>query len=71
MGLKVDQNSRGLEDDKIAAVRINEHRDTAIGVQLDEPWFLLNIRRDVDVLGPARSHIMRALDVLNQDGAYS
>lgn len=42
-----------LEDIKVVPRAVNERRDTAVRVQLDEPGLLLDVRPDVDALHAA------------------
>ena len=46
---EIEQNSRGLEDTEIIAGVVDEHGNATVRVQLDEPWLLLNISRNVDL----------------------
>lgn len=48
--LKVEQNSSRLEYDEIISGAILENGYAAIGVQLDEPWFLLGILANINLL---------------------
>jgi hypothetical protein len=40
---EVEKNRGGLEYFKVTTRVVNERRDTAVRVQLDEPWFLEDI----------------------------
>lgn len=51
MLLKVQQDSSSFEDEKIVARSIDENRNTAIRIELDKPWFFLNVRGQVDDFG--------------------
>lgn len=50
--LEVQQDRRRLKHREIVVGSIDNHRDTAVRVQLDEPGFLLGVLHDVDGLGP-------------------
>lgn len=50
---QVQVDRRRLEDIEVVPRAVNEGRDTAIRVQLDEPGLLLDVRPDVDGLHAA------------------
>ena len=48
--LEVEQDRGGLEDGEVVARAVNERRDAAVGVQLDEPRLLLRVLAKIDLL---------------------
>lgn len=44
---QVEQDSRRLEDNKVSSASINEHRDSAIRIEFDEPRFFLPVGPNV------------------------
>ena len=55
MLLEIQQDGGRLKDNKIVAIGIDKNGDTAVWIQLDEPGFLLNVGRDIDVGRPAKT----------------
>ena len=50
MLLKVEENSRGLEDREVVPRTVDNRRNATVGVYLDEPWFLLLSTPQIDLL---------------------
>ncbi len=53
MLLQIEEDCSSLEDDEIVPGSIYENGDTSVWVQLNEPWFFLDVLADIYLLHSA------------------
>lgn len=63
---QVSENGVALEHGQVVVVMVHNGGDTAVGVDGREPWFLLDVLRDVDALEGVLEPVC-LLELLQQD----